>query len=135
MWYYPVQQCCRRDAWLHFVYEVLRRFTFASRRAVGDRRISDTKAGKIDVSTCCEKPGVQCLNSFQRGIRALAGLEGYLVFCAVQDVVDVARFTYNEEKTVSMWTVSGRHKFRGENYEVATRLSSVRTAQLQQWKI
>ena len=33
------------------------------------------KLAKIDVSTCCEKPGVQCLNLFQRGIRALAGLE------------------------------------------------------------
>ncbi|XP_062515982.1 queuine tRNA-ribosyltransferase accessory subunit 2-like [Corticium candelabrum] len=74
------------------------------------------KLAKIDVSTCCEKPGVQCLNLFQRGIRALAGLEGYLVFCAVQDAVDVARFSYNEEKTVSVWTVSGRHKLTLESH-------------------
>jgi queuine tRNA-ribosyltransferase subunit QTRTD1 len=73
---------------------------------------------QFSLSTSYNRPGIEVLKQFQLGIKSLTKLKGHesISFCAVQDAVEPANFEYNEEKTVSVWTVSGRRKLTVDDY-------------------
>ncbi|XP_065917071.1 queuine tRNA-ribosyltransferase accessory subunit 2-like isoform X2 [Dysidea avara] len=63
-----------------------------------------------------ECPGADVMNSFGQGVHKYIGLEDHLVYLTVQDSSKLHSFTYNADKNVSLWTISGRKKVTVEDH-------------------
>ncbi|XP_065829479.1 queuine tRNA-ribosyltransferase accessory subunit 2-like [Oscarella lobularis] len=65
---------------------------------------------QMSLSSTYEHPGLDVVKAYGKGINAFSSLNDFTSFCFVQDPIQPQKIGYNEEKTVSIWTVSGRQK-------------------------